>query len=66
MQCVLFESDNTCHAGIGVSAWNVKKPKDTTIKDYCKTENFVNCPRLKIFLRYTAASTTLKVEQAKS
>ena len=61
MICVLFEDDNTCQAGIGVKAWKV----DTKTKeDFCNTEKFVNCPRLKTFLEYTAASTTLKVEQA--
>jgi hypothetical protein len=66
MRCVCLEeekgkkeSDKTCQAGIGTSAW---KPDKDTLDKFCETDKFPDCPRLRVFMNHALAASTLKVK----
>ena len=56
MQCIFFRND-VCFANPQIPALLGKyKPEKEVQEKYCKTENFVKCPRLKATFAYLKAS----------
>ena len=67
MYCVCLQEDEEkkykCVAKIGTSPWTIDSD---TVRELCKTEEFVKCKRLITFLDYTRASNAIKVQTTKN
>ena len=55
MQCLFYRND-ICYANPQIPALLGKyQPEKEVVEKYCKTENFVTCPRLDATLAYLKA-----------
>ncbi|MEJ2244303.1 MAG: hypothetical protein P8X87_07260 [Candidatus Bathyarchaeota archaeon] len=55
MQCIFFRND-VCFANPQIPALLGKYKPEKEVQDkYCRSENFVNCPRLNMIFSYLKA-----------